>query len=74
MPDSETGEIQEMQAKSKTMNNSEHLLKYLEDNSLAAKLVRAHGDRDPAHPEESMKIIIRERLNQMRESIDDTED
>ena len=71
---SETSEVTEMPDKAEPMNNSERLLAHLEDSSLAARLVRAHRDRDPAHPAESIKAVLKEGLEQVRASIDDAED
>jgi len=61
-----------MPDKAEPKNNSERLLAHLEDGSLAARLVRAHHNRDPAHPE-SMKAVLLERLERVRGSIDGTD-
>jgi hypothetical protein len=55
-------------------SNSERLLTHLKDGSLAAQLVRAHGDRDPDQPEESMRAVLKERLEQERMGVDGTQD
>jgi len=64
----------EMAGKAEPKNNSERLLTHLEDGSLAARLVRAHRNSDPAHRAESMKAVLQERLERVRGSIDGTED
>jgi len=74
MSNSKIGEMLEMLDKVEPKNNPDDLLMHLEDGSLAARLVRAHGNCDPANPTESMKDIIQERLQQVRRSIDGTED
>ena len=67
-------EAEEMSQKSEPDNNCDRLLTHLEDGSLAFRLVRAHRDRDIAEPEESMRIVLRERLQRMRGNIDNPED
>lgn len=67
------GEVGELSEKSEPNNNCDRLLTHLEDDSLAYRLVRAHRDRDITDPEESMKIVLRERLQRVRGSIDDPE-
>ena len=62
-----------MLEKAEPKNNSDRLLTHLEDGSLAYRLVRAHCDRDIADPGESMKTVLRERLQRVRGSIDDPE-
>ena len=57
----------------KSQDNVDRLLKHLEDGSLAAQLVRAHRDHAVADPAEAMKIVLKERLVQVRENLDGTE-
>ena len=61
---------QEMPEKSEPMNNSDRLLKYLKDGSLAYNLVQAHRNRETASPMESVNAVIQKRLEQVRKSID----
>lgn len=51
-------------------SNVDRLLEHLKDESLAARLVRAHGAAEAASPTDSMKAILTERLEQVREEID----
>jgi hypothetical protein len=51
-------------------NNSERLLTHLEEDSLAARLVQSYCRRDPAKPIESMKAVLQERIQQVRDTID----
>lgn len=62
-----------MSDKAEPKNNSDRLLKHLKDGSLAARLVEAYRIRDAADPSESMKAVLRERLEQTREKIDGAE-
>jgi hypothetical protein len=62
-----------MPEKAEPKNNYDRLMMHLEDGSLASRLVQAHRDRDIANPAESMKAVLRERLEQVRQSIDDPE-
>jgi len=62
-----------MSDEAKPQNNYDRLLKHLKDGSLAARLVRAHRAPEAGGPAEAMKAVLRERLAQMREEIDDTE-
>ena len=62
-----------MPEKAELKNNSDRLLTHLEDGSLAYRLVQAHRDRDIADPVEPMRAVLRERLEQVRASIDDPE-
>ncbi len=64
-------EAGEMPEKAESKNNYDRLLTYLENGSLAYRLVQAHLDRDIANPAESIKAVLRERLEQVRRSIDD---
>ena len=50
--------------------NIDRLLKHLADDSLAARLVRAHSDGQVGSPTESVKTILAERLERVREEID----
>lgn len=49
--------------------NVDRLLTHLADDSLAARLVRAHGDDQAESPDESLKAILAERLERVREEI-----
>lgn len=51
-------------------SNSERLLSHLAEGSLAARLVRAHGEPSPR---ESMLAVIRERLAEVRADLDSAE-
>lgn len=51
--------------------NVERLLKHLMEGALAARLVHAHGTPERA---ESMKAVLFERLEQVRENLDGTKD
>lgn len=51
-------------------DNVDRLLEQLEDNSLAARLVRAHRARQPGDPAASMKAVLAERLEQVKETLD----
>lgn len=63
-----------MPDKTEVINNSERLLMHLDEKSLAARLVRAHQNRDPAHPSASIKAVLQERIEQVRGSFDVTKD
>lgn len=54
------------------LDNVDRLLKHLKDSSLAARLVRAHRDPGQATPAEAMKLVLSERLKQVRENLDRT--
>jgi hypothetical protein len=49
-------------------------LRHQDEKSLAARRVRAHQNRDPAHPSASMKAVLQERIEQVRSSFDVTKD
>lgn len=51
-------------------SNSERLLSHLEEDSLAARLVRAHGE---SNPREAMLAVIQERLAEVRADLDSAE-
>ena len=70
MSDSQAGEISEMPEKAEPRNNFDRLLTHLEDGSLAYRLVRAHRVHDAADPAEPMRTVLRERLEQVRRSIE----
>ncbi len=55
---------------SKPQGNVERLLKHLKEDSLAARLVHAHGAADR---KESMTAVLKGRLEQVRKSLDGTE-
>ena len=59
-----------MPADPKEPNNIDRLLKHLKDGSLAARLVRAHHSPGTASPRESMAAVLKERLEQVRNSFD----
>lgn len=50
--------------------NVDRLLTHLADDSLAARLVRAHGVGQPDSSTESLKAILAERLERVRKEID----
>lgn len=52
------------------MNNSDRLLKHLDEGSLAYRLVQAHRDRGTTDPAESIKSILQKRLDQVRRNLD----
>jgi hypothetical protein len=56
----------------KSHDNLGRLLKHLEDGSLAARLVHAHRDSRASDPSESMKAVLRARLDEVRGDLDDT--
>lgn len=58
------------QIEAESMSNFGRLLKHLENDSLAARLVRAHGERDPKNPGESLRAVLDARLAQQKKSID----
>jgi hypothetical protein len=62
-----------MSEKAEPKNNYDRLLMHLGDGSLAYRFVRAHRGRDIANPAESIKAVLRERLAQVRGSIDNPE-
>lgn len=66
-------EVQEMHEETKAQDNFDRLLKHLKDRSLAARLVQAHRASEVADPAESMKTVLRERLEQERKNLDGTE-
>lgn len=51
--------------------NIGRLLMHLENGSLAYRFVKAGRDRDIGDPTESMKAVLRERLEEVRRDIDD---
>lgn len=51
--------------------NVDLLLKHLKNGSLAARLVNAHRAPDAADPAEAMKAVLKKRLDQVKEKIDD---
>lgn len=56
----------------KSTSNTDLLLKHLKDGSLASRLVEAHRNRSPADSPDSMRAVLRERLEQARREIDGT--
>jgi hypothetical protein len=56
----------------KPQNNYDRLLKHLKEGSLAARLVQAHRTPAAGGSAETMKTVLRERLEQVREKIDNT--
>jgi len=54
----------------KLQNNYDRLLKHLKDGSLAARLVQAHQTSEAGEAVETMKAVLMERLEQVREKID----
>ncbi len=57
----------------KSLDNLDRLLKHLKDGSLAARLVQAHRTPDTDDPAESMKAVLKERLEQVRNDLAGTE-
>ncbi len=63
-----------MPDKTEPMDNVDRLLKRLKDNSLAARLVRAHRTPKTDDPAASMKAILTERVEQIRAKLDGAAD
>ncbi len=59
-----------MTDETKLKDNTACLLEHLKDRSLAYKLVQAHHAAATADPAEAMKVILRERFEQVRREID----
>lgn len=59
-----------MPEKVEPVNNSDRLLKHLDEASLAYRLVQAHRDRGTSDPAESIKSILQKRLDQVRRNLD----
>jgi len=55
-------------------NNIDRLLVHLNDDSLAARLVRAYQAADEGGAAESLKAVLAKRLEQVRAKLDDTTD
>ena len=51
-------------------DNVDRLLGHLKDDSLAARLVRAHRAPQAGDPAAPMKAILTERLEQVKETLD----
>jgi hypothetical protein len=63
-----------MSDKAKPQNNYDRLLKHLKDGSLAARLVQAHHASNPEEAAENMRVVLRERLEQVRGALDKGKD
>ncbi len=70
VPDHKAGKRLNMIDKAEQKDNFDHILTHLKDGSLAARLVQAYRKPTKADPMESMRIILLERLEQVRGSID----
>jgi hypothetical protein len=66
-------EIRKMHDESKTQDNINRLLRHLKKDSLAAHLVQAHHTPETGDPAESMKAVLRKRLEQVKEDLDGTQ-
>ena len=55
-------------------DNVDRLLEHLKDDSLAARLARAHRAPQAGDPAASMKAILAERLEQVRAKLDGAAD
>jgi hypothetical protein len=55
-------------------DNCDRLLAHLKDSPLAAQLVRAYRNPGGVTPTAALKIVIRERLKQVRSKLDPPED
>ena len=62
-----------MHDESKTQDNINRLLRYLKKDSLAAQLVQAYNTPQTGDPAESMKAVLKKRLEQVRENLDGTQ-
>lgn len=51
-------------------SNTDLLLKHLKDGSLASRLVKAHRNHSPVDSPDSLRAILRERLEQAKREID----
>jgi hypothetical protein len=61
-----------MPDETKPPDNFDRLLKHLKNGSLAVRLVQAHRASGAASPSESMKAVLRARLEQVRGDLDST--
>lgn len=50
--------------------NIDRLLKHVKEGSLAARLVLAHRASNAGSPAESIKAVMRDRLERVREDLD----
>ena len=62
-----------MYDESKTQNNINRLLRHLKKDSLAAQLVQAHHTPETGDSAESMKAVLRKRLEQVKKDLDGTQ-
>lgn len=56
-----------------TKSNVTRLLTRLEHGSLAHRLVQAHHTADPMHAAERMKAVLRQRIEEVRDNLEDSE-
>lgn len=57
-----------------TEDNVDRLLKHLKKDSLAAQLVQAHNAPDGDDPAAAMKVVLTERLEQVKAKLDGSAD
>lgn len=62
-----------MESDNTQKSNTDRLLDHLDDDSLAAKLVKAWHDSTEADKTERVKVILRNRLESIRASLSDAE-
>jgi hypothetical protein len=55
-----------MSGEAEPEDNVDRLLEHLKDDSLAARLVRAHRAQHPQGPAAAMKAVLLERLEQLK--------
>jgi hypothetical protein len=55
----------------KSPDNFDRLLKHLKNGSLAARLVRAYHSAGTAGPGDSMMLVLKERLEEVKKSFED---
>jgi len=67
---SEESKIPEMSEGGEPTHNTDRLLKRLNEGSFAYRLVQAHRDRGTTDQVESVRAVLRERLEQVRRSLD----
>ena len=70
VPDNKPGERLKMMDKAGQKDNFDHILTHLKDGSLAARLVQAYREPAQDDPVQSMRVVLLERLEQVRGSID----
>jgi hypothetical protein len=60
-----------MPKETESPDNCDRLLKHLNDDSLAAQIVRARRKADAGDSSKAMKAVLRDRLDQARKRIED---